>query len=128
MNMPRIYTQPISDLENFEMSGDDLAVVLSITRQENDSSAVSAKKHAEAATNTETTSKEQSTMSSNTIISDPALHVHRDFCEPTNCRADRTGVDDTGKLEAIVHYGPEYGFITEPDTAYSPAGRLTVQL
>ena len=37
-------------------------------------------------------------------------------------------MDNTGKLEAIVHYGPEYGFITEPDTPYSPAGRLTVQL
>lgn len=49
--MPRIYTQPIGDLDNFEMSGDDLAVVTSCTTQtENDSSAVSAKKHAEAAT------------------------------------------------------------------------------
>ena len=62
-----------------------------------------------------------------TIISDPALSVHRDFCEPTKCRADRSGVNNDGKLEAIVHYGPEYGFITEPDTPYSPAGRLTVQ-
>ena len=62
------------------------------------------------------------------IISDPALAVHRDFCEPTRCRADRMGVHNDGKLEAIVHYGTEYGFITEPDTPYSPAGRLTVQL
>lgn len=54
--MPRIYTQPISDLENFEMSGDDLTVVTNCTKHtENDSSAVSAKKHAEAATHTRTT-------------------------------------------------------------------------
>src|SRR5699024_5446866 len=128
MGLPKIYTQPVDQLENFEMSGDDLTVVTNCTKHtENDSSAVSAKKHAEAATNTATTSKEH-TMSSTPIISDPALTVHRDFCEPTKCRADRTGVDNTGKLEAIVHYGPEYGFITEPDTPYSPAGRLTVQL
>ena len=62
------------------------------------------------------------------IISDPALSVHRNWCEPANCRADRAGANNDGKLEAIVHYGPEYGFITEPDTPYSPAGRLTVQL
>ena len=67
-------------------------------------------------------------MSSNIIISDPALHVHRNWCEPTQCRADRQGINNDGKLEAIVHYGPEYGFVTEPDTPYTPACRLTVQL
>jgi hypothetical protein len=63
-----------------------------------------------------------------TIISDPALNVHRDWCEPTRCRASRTGINNDGRLEAITHSGPEYGFITEPDAAYSPSDQLTVQL
>ena len=126
MGLPQIYTQPVDQLENFEMSGDDLTVIANLTTQENDPSE-SAKIPAEA-NNTGTTNKEQNTMSSTPIISDPALTVHRDFCEPTKCRADRQGINNDGKLEAIVHYGPEYGFITEPDTPYSPAGRLTVQL
>lgn len=61
-----------------------------------------------------------------TIISDSTLNVHRSWCEPANCRTDHAESD--GPLEAIVHYGPEYGFVTEPDTAYSPSGRLTVQI
>ena len=57
MNMPRIYTQPISDLENFEMSGDDLAVVTNCTNQiENDPAGTPAKKSSNrAATNIRTT-------------------------------------------------------------------------
>lgn len=106
----------------FEVSGDALA------RQTKNDAGDPAKNPTSAATNTETTIKEQNTMSSTSIISDPALDVHRDWCEPANCRAARMGIDNDGELEAIVHYGPEYGFVTEPDTAYSPAGELTVRL
>lgn len=57
MNMPRIYTQPISDLENFEMSGDDLAVVTNCTTQiENDPAGTVAKQSTSRAdTDTRTT-------------------------------------------------------------------------
>jgi hypothetical protein len=57
----------------------------------------------------------------------PSMSI-ANWCEPTQCRADRQGINNDGKLEAIVHYGPEYGFVTEPDAPYTPAGRLTVQL
>ena len=63
-----------------------------------------------------------------TILSDPALAVHRDFCEPTRCRADRMGVHNDGELEAIVHYGAEYGFVTEPEAPYGQPDKLTVQI
>ena len=55
--MPRIYTQPISDLENFEMSGDDLAIVIHCTNQiENDPAGTVAKQStSRAATNIRTT-------------------------------------------------------------------------
>jgi hypothetical protein len=55
--MPRIYTQPISDLENFEMSGDDLAVVTNCTNQiENDPAGTVAKQSTSRAdTDTRTT-------------------------------------------------------------------------
>lgn len=56
-------------------------------------------------------------------ISDPALDVHRNWCEPTNCRADRDG-----KLEAIVHLGPRYGFVSEPDVPYGAPEEITVQV
>lgn len=106
----------------FEVSGDAL------TRQTKNDAGDPAKNPTSAATNTEPTIKEQETMSTNTIISDLALKVHRGWCEAANCRADRMGANNDGELEAIVHNGPEYGFITEPDAAYSPAGELTVQL
>lgn len=61
-------------------------------------------------------------------ISDPALDVHRNWCEPTNCRADRAGVNRDGKLEAIVHLGSQYGFISEPDAPYGQPEEITVQL
>ena len=55
--MPRIYTQPIGDLENFEMSGDDLAVVTNCTTQtENDPAGTVAKQSTSRAdTDTRTT-------------------------------------------------------------------------
>lgn len=62
------------------------------------------------------------------IISDPALSVHPNWCEPTRCRASRTGINNDGRLEAITHNGPEYGFITEPEAPYGQPDKLTVQL
>ena len=56
MEVPSIYTQPVDQLENFEMSGDDLTVIANLTTQENDPSE-SAKIPAEA-NNTGTTNKE----------------------------------------------------------------------
>lgn len=61
MNLPSIYTQPVTDLENFEMSGDSLAVVKDCTNrineQENDPSGPPAKKSStRAATHTESNS------------------------------------------------------------------------
>ena len=54
--MPRIYTQPVGDLENFDMSGDDLAVVTHCTAQENDPAGTVAKQStSRAATNIRTT-------------------------------------------------------------------------
>ena len=67
-------------------------------------------------------------MPSTPIIADPALTVHRSWCDQAKCRADRQGADNTGDLEAIIHHGQEYGFITEPDDTCAPADRLTVQL
>ena len=56
MTLPSIYTQPISDLENFEMSGDDLAVVTHCTAQENDPAGTVAKQSTSRAdTDTRTT-------------------------------------------------------------------------
>lgn len=44
MPLPSIYTQPIADLENFEMSGDDLTVVTNCTNKiENDPAGTVAK-------------------------------------------------------------------------------------
>ena len=57
MTLPSIYTQPVSDLENFEMSGDDLAVVTNCTTQiENDPAGTVAKQStSRAAANIRTT-------------------------------------------------------------------------
>ena len=57
MTLPSIYTQPIGDLENFEMSGDDLAVVTNCTNQiENDPAGTVAKQSTSRAdTDTRTT-------------------------------------------------------------------------
>lgn len=41
-------------------------------------------------------------MSSTTIISDPALTVHRSWCDRNQCRADRQGADNTGNLDAMT--------------------------
>lgn len=69
-----------------------------------------------------------STMNVAPSISDPALDVHRNWCEPTNCRADRAGADNDGRLEAIVHLGAQYGFVTEPEVVYGSPEEITVQL
>ena len=57
MGLPQIYTQPVDQLENFEMSGDDLAVVTNCTTQtENDPAGTVAKQSTSRAdTDTRTT-------------------------------------------------------------------------
>lgn len=63
-----------------------------------------------------------------TIIPDPALDVHRTWCGAGTCRADRAGANNDGPLEALVHLGPQYGFVTEPEVVYGTPEEITVQL
>lgn len=56
MELPSIYTQPIADLENFEMNGDSLAVVKDcMDRIKENDAGDPAKNPTSAATHTRTT-------------------------------------------------------------------------
>ena len=59
------------------------------------------------------------------IISDPALNVHRNWCEPDKCRVDHDDVED---VDLVTHNSARYGFVTEPDNNTQSPERLTVQV